>query len=192
MNKKVGFFVVIGGIFLCVLGGLFALLRHPRAIVVGSADIAAAILAAKPTTTAPLSLIDTVAYNAKLLQIANLTTLEHITTIRGTSSTPTSTIITTSTIPVGWPAKTVYPDAGALLPFDRIVAYYGNLSSPEMGILGEYPQAQVLQMLASTTEEWQAADRTTPVIPALDYIAVAAQSNPGPDGDYRARMSAIR
>ena len=59
-----------------------------------------------------------------------------------------------------------------------------------MGILGQYPEAQVLKMLASTTQEWQAADRATPVIPALDYIAVAAQSSPGPDGDYRARMSA--
>ena len=44
-----------------------------------------------------------------------------------------------------------------LLPFDRIVAYYGNLYSKQMGILGQYPPAQVLQMLASTTEEWQAA-----------------------------------
>ena len=180
----------MGGVFLCILGGLFALLHLSRAIVVGSTDIAAAILGSKSTTTVPLLPLNTVAYDAKLLQIANLTTREHVTTIRGTSSTPTSTIITTSTIPVGWPVKTVYPNAGALLPFDRIVAYYGNLSSPEMGILGEYPQAQVLQMLASTTAEWQAADPATIVIPALDYIAVAAQSSPGPDGDYRARMSA--
>jgi hypothetical protein len=100
--------------------------------------------------------------------------------------------VTTSTIPIGWPVKTVYPNAHALLPFDRIVAYYGNLSSPEMGILGRYPEAQVLQMLASTTAEWQAADPTTTVVPALDYIAVAAQGQPGPDGDYRARMSAAQ
>ena len=138
----------------------------------------------------PVPQLDTVAYDAKLLQIANLTTITHIRTIRGTSTTPTSTIITTSTIPFGWPVKTVYPNAGALLPFNRIVAYYGNLSSPEMGILGKYPQAQVLAMLASTTAEWQAADTSTPVIPALDYIAVAAQGSPGADGDYRARMGA--
>lgn len=181
--------MIMGGIFLCLFGGIFTLLRHPRAIVVGSTDTATAIMTVEPTTTVPLPTLDTVAYDAKLLQIANLTTIEHVTTIRGTSSTPTSTVITTSTIPVGWPVKTIYPNAHALLPFDRIVAYYGNLSSPEMGILGEYPETQVLQMLASTTQEWQAAGPTTTVIPALDYIAVAAQSSPGPDGDYRARMS---
>jgi hypothetical protein len=43
-------------------------------------------------------------------------------------------------------------------------------------------------MLASTTAEWRAADPTTPVIPALDYIAVTAQGSPGPDGKYRLRM----
>ena len=28
-----------------------------------------------------------------------------------------------------WPVKTVYPNTGAILPFNRIVAYYGNLYS---------------------------------------------------------------
>src|SRR5262245_2795197 len=36
-----------------------------------------------------------------------------------------------------WPVKTDYPLAGAILPFKRIVAYYGNLYSKQMGILGE-------------------------------------------------------
>ena len=84
--------------------------------------------------------------------------------------------------------KTAYPLAGALLPFDRIVAYYGNFYSTQMGVLGEYPPDQMLAMLASTTAEWTAADPTTPVIPALDYIAVTAQGSPGADGKYRARM----
>ena len=126
--------------------------------------------------------LDKAAYDAKLLQIANLTTLVHVTTTRGTSSTPTSTV------PLGWPVKTVYPDGGALLPFNRIVAYYGNLYSTQLGVLGEYPPAQVLQMLASTTAAWQAADPATHVIPALDYIVVSAQGSPGPDGKYRLRM----
>ena len=38
-----------------------------------------------------------------------------------------------------WPVKTVYPNYGALLPFNRIVAYYGNFYSTKMGVLGEYP-----------------------------------------------------
>ena len=33
----------------------------------------------------------------------------------------------------------------------------------------------MLAMLASTTASWQAADPSTPVIPAIDYIAVTAQ-----------------
>jgi hypothetical protein len=43
-------------------------------------------------------------------------------------------------------------------------------------------------MLASTTAEWNAADPTTPVIPALDYIVVTAQGSAGKDGKYRLRM----
>ena len=57
-----------------------------------------------------------------------------------------------------------------------------------MGVLGQYPPEQVLQMLASTTADWNAADPATPVMPALDYIAVSAQASPGPDGKYRLRM----
>src|SRR5688572_3261499 len=33
-----------------------------------------------------------------------------------------------------WPAKAPVPLAGAILPFNRIVAYYGNLYSTRMGI----------------------------------------------------------
>lgn len=90
--------------------------------------------------------------------------------------------------PSAWPVKTAYPNAGAILPFSRIVAYYGNFYSAQMGVLGEYPPAQMLRMLASTTAMWADADPTTPVIPALDYIAVAAQGSQGQDGDYRLRM----
>src|SRR5579875_2046881 len=36
-----------------------------------------------------------------------------------------------------WPAKAPYPLPGAILPFHRIVAYYGNLYSKKMGVLGE-------------------------------------------------------
>ena len=40
-----------------------------------------------------------------------------------------------------WPIKNIYPLPGALLPFNRIIAYYGNLYSKGMGILGELPEA---------------------------------------------------
>ena len=36
-----------------------------------------------------------------------------------------------------WPVKTPYPLPGALLPYNRIIAFYGNLYSKRMGILGE-------------------------------------------------------
>lgn len=57
-----------------------------------------------------------------------------------------------------------------------------------MGVLGQYPPDEMLARLASTTAEWQQADPATPVVPALDYIVVAAQAGPGKDGMYRARM----
>ena len=36
-----------------------------------------------------------------------------------------------------WPPPSVYPKKGALLPFNRIIAYYGNFYSNGMGVLGE-------------------------------------------------------
>jgi hypothetical protein len=87
-----------------------------------------------------------------------------------------------------WPVRAPYPEAGAVLPFKRIVAYYGNFYSRRMGVLGEYSPDKMLSMLASTVKEWSAADPSTPVVPALDYIAVAAQNVPWKDGKYRFRM----
>jgi len=93
-----------------------------------------------------------------------------------------------STPPALWPVKTVYPKAGAILPFNRIVAYYGNLYSKGMGVLGEYPEHQMLDMLQAEAKKWETADPATPVVPALHYIAVVAQAGPRADGKYRARM----
>lgn len=78
-----------------------------------------------------------------------------------------------------WPAKAPYPLAGAILPFKRIVAYYGNLYSTRMGILGEVPKDSMLKRLGQEVKRWNDADSTTPVIPALHYIAVTAQGNGG-------------
>lgn len=88
-----------------------------------------------------------------------------------------------------WPVHAAYPEAGALLPFNRIVAYYGNFYSKQMGILGEYPPDQVIAKLQKVSAEWSAADPATPVIPAVDYIATSAQAAAGSDGKYRLRMS---
>ena len=87
-----------------------------------------------------------------------------------------------------WPVKTDYPLTGAILPFKRIVSYYGNLYSKQMGILGELPPAQMLAKLKGEVAAWQKADTTMEVIPALHYIAVTAQGYSGKDGKYRLRM----
>ena len=87
-----------------------------------------------------------------------------------------------------WPVKAVYPNTGALLPFYRIIAYYGNLYSTKMGVLGEYPEEEMLSRLMAEVKKWEAADPETPVMPALHYIAVVAQESAGADGKYRTRM----
>lgn len=88
-----------------------------------------------------------------------------------------------------WPVKTAaYPNAGAILPFKRIIAFYGNLYSTKMGILGELPEKEMLEKLQGEVKRWQAADTSLEVIPALHYIAVTAQGSPGAAGKYRLRM----
>jgi hypothetical protein len=87
-----------------------------------------------------------------------------------------------------WPVKSPFPIPGAILPFKRIIAYYGNLYSKQMGILGELPRKQMLEKLKGEVKKWQAADTTIEVIPALHYIAITAQQSPGKGGNYRLRM----
>lgn len=87
-----------------------------------------------------------------------------------------------------WPVKHDYPVAGAVLPFKRIVSYYGNLYSKQMGALGEFPKAEMLSRLQAEVKRWTAADSLLPAIPALHYIAITAQVAPGKGGTYRLRM----
>ncbi len=87
-----------------------------------------------------------------------------------------------------WKFKGQYPKHGAILPFNRIIAYYGNLYSTRMGILGELPKPQMFARLKSELSAWQKADTATPVVPALHYIVTTAQGAPGPSGKYRLRM----
>ncbi len=87
-----------------------------------------------------------------------------------------------------WPVNAPYPLPGAVLPFNRIIAFYGNLYSKKMGILGEIPKYEMLKKLQGEVAKWQAADSSIRVIPALHYVAVTAQGAPGADGKYRYRM----
>lgn len=88
-----------------------------------------------------------------------------------------------------WPVKNQpYPLKGAILPFKRIVAYYGNLYSKRMGILGEYPPKEMWKRLNTEVNAWEKADPTTPVQPAIHYIAVVSQGSAMKDGSYCMRM----
>lgn len=108
--------------------------------------------------------IDTVAYNKIVQQLANSDTTGK------------------------WPATAPYPLPGAILPYHRIVAFYGNLYSKRMGILGEIPKDSMFKKLKGEIAKWKAADSSLPVMPALHYIAVTAQGSPGADGKHRMRM----
>jgi len=108
---------------------------------------------------------DTMAYNHKILAIANGDTTGR------------------------WPVKgQPYPNAGAILPFKRIVAYYGNLYSKKMGVLGEYPPKELWRMLRAEVAAWEKIDPATPVQPAIHYIAAVGQGIPMSDGSYCKRM----
>ena len=87
-----------------------------------------------------------------------------------------------------WPVKSPYPLPGALFPYNRIIAFYGNLYSKRMGILGEIPKDSMFKKLLQEVAAWQAADPATKTIPSLHYVATTAQGAPGKDGKHRLRM----
>src|SRR5690606_33379937 len=75
-----------------------------------------------------------------------------------------------------WPVAAPYPKPGALLPWHRIIAYYGNLYSTRMGILGELPKDSMFKRLIQEVNRWQMADTSVKVLPALHYIVTTAQT----------------
>jgi hypothetical protein len=135
--------------------------------------------------------LDKAAYDAKIESLANNPPPKPPTTkIVKDPKTGVETTVIIQPKPVVniWPVHTAYPKDGAILPFNRIIAYYGNFYSKKMGVLGEYPEAEMLAKLDTEVKKWETADPTTPVIPAIHYIAVVAQGSAGADGKYRARM----
>ena len=87
-----------------------------------------------------------------------------------------------------WKMQESEPLPGAILPYKRIIAFYGNLYSKNMGILGELPKQEVLDKLMKEVNAWEEADTLMQVQPALHYIAVTAQMLPGKGNKYRLRM----
>jgi hypothetical protein len=74
---------------------------------------------------------------------------------------------------------------GALLPGHRIVAFYGNIRSKGMGILGREPKEQMMKKFDAVLKEWQAADPSIPVLPCIHSVTITAQGAAGADGKYR-------
>jgi hypothetical protein len=196
MSKKVWIYLVV---FLFLLFFLFWIFPGFFSDAIFYVKIDQAKLAQPETKSIPvLTPLDTVAYDKKIKEIANnppdpivYKTVKTITPDKNGKSITKITKVPVDPQPIKthlWPVKTVYPKAGALLPFSRIVAYYGNLYSTKMGVLGEYPEAEMLAKLNTEVAKWNTADPFTPVIPALHYIAVVAQGSAGQDGKYRARM----
>lgn len=149
--------------------------------------------------------IDSADYDKRLLSLVNYKppvptlTLSTTTNASGTviktyaTTTPPVRLRYSSTTNVTidgkhWPKAQVYPNAGAVLPFKRIVAYYGNFYSRYMGILGELDPNDMLAHFAKAIAQWEAVDPNTPVLPAIEYIAMVAQGSAGADGMYRSVM----
>ena len=105
-----------------------------------------------------------------------------------------------------WPMGPV-PLPGAIMPAKRIIAFYGNPLSKRMGALGEfvtrrpdtkdsagkkvyggYNTDSLFKRMDKVVAEWNAADPSTPVQPALHLIVAVAQLDSGRDGKYRLRM----
>ena len=181
---------VIGAVV--VIGIVHFVLPDPVATADSSVDrpdVVANVPVDQPPETSPpppLPPLDTVAYDAKLKQLAHF-----VEPIVETADHPQPLLDEggeTRTAESLWPVHAAYPNPGAILPFNRIVAYYGNFYSRGMGVLGKYDPDEMLRRLDVEVKSWQAADPATPVIPAIDYITVTAQLSPGVDGKYRFRM----
>lgn len=166
----------LAAVTLCVIAPFFVVYHQPRNSAVP--PTMGLTLAPKPEQT-----LDRDAYDRKMRQLAHLPEVEPQAPPAVNGAPPPEAP------KPRWPVTDApYPNFGAILPFKRIVAYYGNFLAKTMGVLGEYPEDVMLAKLGVEVKKWEDADPTTPVQPAIDYIAITAQSSPGKDGKYRARM----
>lgn len=144
---------------------LFASCKNQTSTGKTSGDSASASLTKSETATATRQTLDTARYDKLMAYLANGDTSGR------------------------WPVKNApYPLPGAILPFNRVVAYYGNLYSNRMGALGKWPKAEMIPRLLDEVKKWNEADTVIKSIPCLHYIAMTAQGAPGKDGKFRYRM----
>ncbi len=81
----------------------------------------------------------------------------------------------------GWTWQTSLPD-------HRLVVFYGNPLSPEMGPIGQYSDDELIAKLNEQAQTYAQLDPTHPVIPALDYVTPVVQPIPMDDGSWVYRM----
>lgn len=191
MSRKKWIFIIVA-VFIFILFYDFSPFLDRVVRYSKSNQIVDAIQIEKKQVIPVIPPFDPIAYDKKINEIANNPIPEEPTTkiVKDPETgLETTVIISPKQAPPNiWPVKTVYPNAGAILPFNRIIAYYGNLYSTKMGVLGEYKEEEMLAKLKVEVDKWNTADPATPVMPALHYIAVVAQGSAGADGKYRARM----
>ena len=182
MKKNVVQFVLTLFFSFCILFFLFPEFFSSGVFYIRSDEISNSVKKIFKPAIPPL---DTMAYDLKINELANNPIPEIIVPKKDKDG---KEIPLPPSKPNLWPVKAVYPNAGAILPFKRIVAYYGNLYSKQMGVLGQYGEEEMLLKLDAEVKKWITADPSTPVIPALHYVTVVAQSSSGEDGKYRFRM----
>ncbi len=186
-ERTVAFFL-LAAVLILVLIGIYKLqpshTMEYRSGSTGATSTPHNIASSTPVPEPPPKL-DTALYDAKMENIVHI--------MADASSSPlrhgaTSSAAQKHLASRPWPVHAPYPNPGALLPFNRIVAYYGNFYSNRMGILGENDASTTKTKLMMEVAKWEAADPSTPTIPAIDYIAITAQASQGFDGKYLARM----
>lgn len=173
-----------GLIALALLAGYFAFNTHAVGATVSFVRDAARGATSTPATPSGCAPIDATAYDTKMTQLANYPAPKVASSTSATSTAPSTPIKAKP-----WPAANApRPVPCAILPFHRIVAYYGNFYSKGMGVLGQYPEDEMLAKLQAEVAKWNAADPSTPVIPAIHYIVETAQADKSKSGYYIARM----
>lgn len=81
------------------------------------------------------------------------------------------------------------PSTGPLQT-NRLVTFYGNPRSAQMGVLGEFADPEtMMKQLKQQTLAYSALDPERPAVPTIELIASTAQRDPGPEGDYLGRLS---
>src|SRR5947209_1067036 len=74
------------------------------------------------------------------------------------------------------------------LPNDRLVIYYGNPGSTEMGPLGAYSDDELIAKLQAQAQVYANLDTSHPVVPAFDYVTPIVQPVAMQDGSWVYRM----